>query len=509
MGLKLTLALLVVVAVAVMYVYKKYMNLPTNAKCKYDMQCEAGACGRATAADGATTVCCSGEKSTYAGFDYCKNMPNGAVCWSDAQCAGNYCKDNLGGLKKGKCEGHLEVGHVCDSNAQCINGACARETAADGAAKQCCKSGNFTHYAGFDYCTQMAEGAVCWSDAQCGNGYCEGNKGGIKKGKCRGHLKVNETCESNRQCLNGSCGRESAADGAPTQCCPSGHTALYAGFDYCTQMAEGAVCWSDAQCGNGYCEGNKGGFKKGKCRGHLQVNETCESNRQCLNGSCGRESAADGAPTQCCPSGQIGQYGGFDYCTQMAEGAVCWSDAQCGNSYCEGNKGGFQKGKCRGHLNVNDGCESNRQCLNGACGRKTAADGAPLQCCPSGQIGQYGGYDYCTQMAEGSTCWSDAQCANGYCEGNAGGFRKGTCRGHLNVNDGCESNRQCLNGACGRETAADGAPLQCCPSGQIGQYAGYDYCTQMPGGSTCWSDAQCASGNCKGNWYGLRKGHCK
>lgn len=72
----------------------------------------------------------------------------------------------------------------------------------------------------------------------------------------------------------------------------------------------------------------------------------------------------------------------------------------------------------------------------------------------------------------------------------------------------CESNSNCANGACGRGTAADGAVKICCPSGQFGHFAGYDYCYEMLNGSVCWSDAMCASHYCKGNAYGLKKGRC-
>ena len=72
-------------------------------------------------------------------------------------------------------------------------------------------------------------------------------------------------------------------------------------------------------------------------------------------------------------------------------------------------------------------CSKNCDCVNNACGRGTAADNAPLICCPGGQTDLYGGFDYCTGMPTGSVCWSDAMCANGDCQGNLSGFRKGVC----------------------------------------------------------------------------------
>ena len=71
----------------------------------------------------------------------------------------------------------------------------------------------------------------------------------------------------------------------------------------------------------------------------------------------------------------------------------------------------------------------------------------------------------------------------------------------------CRSNSECSSRACGRLQAGD-ENLVCCPSGHTSMYTGYDYCTQMPNGSLCWSDSMCASGYCEGNWSGLRKGRC-
>ena len=61
---------------------------------------------------------------------------------------------------------------------------------------------------------------------------------------------------------------------------------------------------------------------------------------------------------------------------------------------------------------------------------------------------------------------------------------------------------------CGRKTAADGATTYCCDDfycdestnnscpktrgySEVSGYGGYDYCTNMPPGSDCWSDTQC------------------
>lgn len=91
------------------------------------------------------------------------------------------------------------------------------------------------------------------------------------------------------------------------------------------------------------------------------------------------------------------------------------------------NSGGGGGGGGGGGLPVGSFCDYDSDCSNGACGRQTANDGAPLICCPSNQTTTYDAYDYCTQMGRGDICWSDAMCASGNCAGNAGGLQKGVC----------------------------------------------------------------------------------
>lgn len=168
------------------------------------------------------------------------------------------------------------------------------------------------------------------------------------------------------------------------------------------------------------------------------------------------------------------------------------------------------EGQSKPRKAVGESCDVNDDCQNDACGRQTAAEGAKKVCCASGEAKMYAGYDYCTQMTDGARCWSDAQCASGLCEGNAGGTARGTCAAaRKSVGQSCEANKECANGACARESAADGAKKTCCASGDYTTYAGYDYCTKMKNGTVCWSDAMCASGNCKGNLSGLQKGVCR
>jgi len=158
------------------------------------------------------------------------------------------------------------------------------------------------------------------------------------------------------------------------------------------------------------------------------VSQACDWDSDCKNSACGYKTGAKDAQKVCCPSGTARAYGGYDYCTKMSDGDVCWSDAQCASGICSGNSGGLGRGTCsRSTRSEGEACESNAECTNRACGRPTAADGATKVCCTSNAITTYGGYDYCMKMPRGATCWSDYMCASEYCGGNLSGLRKGTC----------------------------------------------------------------------------------
>ena len=243
--------------------------------------------------------------------------------------------------------------------------------------------------------------------------------------------------------------------------------------------------------------------------------EPCSVSTDCKLPFCAF-SALDTTQKTCCWHGETKPYGeGLvgnrdRYCKySIADGQECLVNEMCESSWCEGANYPFSRGVCRSTKSVGEPCTSHDECENSSCGRPTAADGATLECCSSIKRTNYAFYDYCGDMPEGATCWSDAMCQTGNCKGNSGGLQKGTCSSTSKAaGEPCSSNSDCANKACGRPTAASGATLECCSSGGTGTYAGYNYCTQMPNGSTCWSNAQCASDNCKGNAYGLQRGTC-
>lgn len=229
------------------------------------------------------------------------------------------------------------------------------------------------------------------------------------------NLPVGATCDSNSQCNNNVCGYQSGATGAPLICCPSGQSDLFGGFNFCTQIPNGSPCWSDAMCASGVCIGNEGGVTRGVCNGPLPTGAVCSSDNECSNNTCGKQSAATGAPSICCPSCETETFGDVNYCTQISNGLACWSDSMCNSNNCVGNVGGSQRGICNNPLPTGAACTNNDECGNGVCGKQSAATGAPNICCPSGQLTEFADSQYCTQLVNGSVCWSNEMCVSGNC----------------------------------------------------------------------------------------------
>ena len=76
----------------------------TGNACVSNAECKSRACGRQTAKDYEKTTCCAHGKMNYAGYDYCKRMSRGSVCWLDSMCASDSCSGNWYGARKGKCD---------------------------------------------------------------------------------------------------------------------------------------------------------------------------------------------------------------------------------------------------------------------------------------------------------------------------------------------------------------------------------------------------------------------
>lgn len=81
---------------------------------------------------------------------------------------------------------------------------------------------------------------------------------------------------------------------------------------------------------------------------------------------------------------------------------------------------------------------------------------------------------------------------SGKCSGNNISIEKGVCTELKDVGDSCSLDSECKNDACGRPNAKT-SDLECCASGSVTRYLLKDYCTEMPDGTDCRTDAMCKS----------------
>lgn len=197
-------------------------------------------------------------------------------------------------------------------------------------------------------------------------------------------------------------------------------------ISYTTKGQGGDTCFVDEQCASGRCD-----RKKFQCEKLEDKVCACDESGYV----CAYETAADNAKLKCCPYDKLKtwmSYVNTIYCGDMKDGSKCWSDAMCESGYCKGNWGGVnpEGGTCTRKKKNGEDCDSNADCESTDCGRGSAADNAQKVCCANGYT-TYGGFDYCKSMPHGSTCWSDAMCADGRCGGGAGvlgvNVSKGTC----------------------------------------------------------------------------------
>lgn len=329
-----------------------------------------------------------------------------------------------------------------------------------------------------------------------------------------------QKCNSNSECTNDACGRLSAKDGAETYCCPYGPNIgvdTYGGYDYCKNMPENAICFSDSMCMDGYecskpnttiqSKGDVGCYdsvdnadncalyysisgveeliggltKKGQC-----VSKSKKAGDVCdVTADVNTDNSADGCKygcgytsmsttstplgsSVCCGDNQyVVEMNGDKYCAPFSEGAHCDSDKICGTgSYCTdcGLLSCSEDSVCNKQKPINDPCESNNECLNQLCGRETAATDKKI-CCPyETDIGldTYEGLDYCKRMPDDSICWSDSMCESGTCEGGSI-FEKGICASSCG-GQVCPPHTKCIS------QIKNGTNFSvCCKEKQVGQ----------------------------------------
>jgi hypothetical protein len=207
-----------------------------------------------------------------------------------------------------------------------------------------------------------------------------------------------------------------------------------------------------------------------------------------------------------CPTGKVCH---FKPTKENPEGGTCVPDLCLHHVDNEGNPAPCSEGPeqaCGYQMSGLDGRNTDwmknahRDCCDS--GRtKFCAD------CPGLQTGRV--LDVCLLQKIGKSCVSNDMCKDdGYCPTiDQDKNTPGQCTDYKKNGASCTQDYECKSKACGRPEAGTDN-LICCPSGKTDMYLGYDYCTEMPSGKKCWTDAMCASGDCVDNWSGIVKGSC-
>jgi len=247
--------------------------LDENMECEEAIDCLVGHCGYYH--DESVKVCCpTGNSIDLSNGTMCSNRPSGDVCENgvNSLCTSNVCVENV-------CGAQQVPGGACDNHFDCINNACALESADPSAPYICCPTGGYVFLAELDgtadagngmrICTGQPDGASCSEDHDvdvlCESGMCIG-------GTCRATRNApGEVCVNDEDCENLVCAESSLDEGAAKICCPSNdHKHVYVPEasvlrDICTGQPQGAQC------------------------GHHNIDVLCESG-SCISGVCQNDS---------------------------------------------------------------------------------------------------------------------------------------------------------------------------------------------------------------------------
>lgn len=412
---------------------------------------------------------------------YCSNAGVCAPCSVSEDCLPTHWCDN------GTCVERSENGDLCESNDQCLSGACPVD---DGAC-----------------CDQMCEG-LCVA--------CIPGQTGLAPGVCGPVLDGDD--------FKGECPDEGAAscgsDG--TGCNGNGDCRVYPNGTQCG----GGVCQSDDEHLPDTCDGNRNCNDGGTiicspyiCTGGHCLTD-CDGDGECLTGSyC--QNPPNGA---CVSQGGLGDpCGGNNECDTnfCVDGRCCESACTADCMACNDNLTGLGHGNCR---SIPTGV-SQPECTNGACYRISPTSGECRlnvgQPCPGGDDDCLNGMcrdGYCCATDCAALCMAcdgnhtsgnNGQCANvlldhdprGDCTHECDGFA--ACEGE--IGDACPpvavcNSRNCVDNVCCNTSCT--ATCQSCDgtytSGNDGQCL--DVVRNEDPRGDCTLPAECdGGGNCEGN----------
>jgi len=395
-------------------------QLPEGAPCAVDGDC-------------ATNRCLDGA---------CFSMlDNGAACTQPGECAQLVCDQGFCGLADGAtCWGH----EMCRSM-RCLDRTTCVTPKADGAA--CLLSEECASWLCLEgACFTLGEvGAACVATVQCEDRlFCDADSA-----SCQPQRGPGEACAGDDACRYGYCDPLALRCGlASGEACA--HDTSCQGFcdgALCAERrADGEACARDAECVH-YCE-------RGTCRLDRPYGSECRADEECEGGLCtyAWSSMRCRAPGQCFENEQCdaSQYCDDDWpatCeARRADGEPCdrWED-QC-EHFCYGST-------CVARLPSGEECSADQDCIGGLCqdGRCTE----PGLChsdqdCAAGQVCSYSSYPYrCTDpRPDGSGCEEDRECASGWCSDFSEVCKTRPRLGEACGPYECPPEGYCLNGTC-------------------------------------------------------------
>jgi len=455
---------------------------PSGTLCGDAPSCAAGVQTNQDTCSG--TGVCSNNGTTPCGLYACGATTCNTMCSSDVDCAGTaYCSN-------GACAQKQITGAACAAANECGSGFCADGVCCASACAGTCAACNLAGSVGT--CTFLASGADPGdSDCPGATSVCDG------AGACK--TTQGAACAMNGSCLSGNCADGVCCDTACTGLCQActnaktgGTTGTCAsipnasdpdnecsgattcnGVGVCTTLPTGQPCGAGIECTNGFCI--DGFCCNNACQNPCQACSLAKKGSG-ANGTCGAI-AANTDPDNECPT----ECNGASAC-EFVNGTACTVNSQCQSGACA--DGFCCNTACSG---VCQACSSAKNGLmNGSCGNVTNATDPDAEC-PGVTV--CNGAGACTQLAQGTACTVNGECASGFC---VDGF---CCNGACTFTcTACSlAKTGSANGTCANVTNATDPDNECPGAANCN---GIGQCGLLAQGAACTLNAECQSGAC-------------